>query len=149
MTHYAGLPLRIWRFMRPQRQSGQAHPRTKAASSGAIQNLLEICAQLTNSSADPAVLLETIAASTRQIFQASATGVLVKDGETLVLKGRVAQPPGAPTRAGVARGGVEPSSAVLLLSQAQPYADEAINKNDLVSFRLAHAAEKKSPCYGL
>src|SRR5436309_3123192 len=132
MTHYAGLPLRIWRFMRPQRQSKQTHPRTKAASSGITQNLLEICAQLTNSSADPAVLLETIAASARQIFRSSAAGMLVKDGETFVLKGRVAQPPsavapgarvaqppGAPTRAGVARGGVEPSSAVLLLSQAQ------------------------------
>ena len=110
--------------MRPQRQSGQAHPRTKAASSGITQNLLEICAQLTNSSADPAAFLETIAASARQIFRASAAGMLVKDGEAFVLKGRVAQPPsavspdvrvaqppGSPTRAGVARGGVEVPSA--------------------------------------
>jgi len=117
--------------MRPQRQSGQTLPRTRAASSGL--SVLEICAQLTDSSADPAALLETLAASARQLFQATAAEMLVKDGETPVLKNRVAQPP----------------SAVALLSQAQPFAEEAISKNNLVSFRLTPVEEKKSACYGL
>src|SRR5437764_14129738 len=114
--------------MRPQRQSGQTTLRTKAASSGL--NVLEICAQLADSSADAAALLETIAASACQLFQATAAGMLVRDGETPVLKNRVAQPP----------------SAVALLSQAQPFAEEAIIKNALVSFCLE---EKKSACHGL
>src|SRR5437588_6477774 len=166
-------PRRISRFMRPQRQSGQAYPRSKAASSGAIQNLLEMCAQLTDSSADPAILLETIAASVRQLFQATAAGILVKDDETFILKGRVAQP-GEPQQQlhgaqppsaagknlrrseGVRAIVVQPprpdekekTDAAALLSQAKPFADEAVKKRELHPFRLVHK-EKKSLCHGL
>src|SRR5436309_247003 len=129
--------------MRPQRQSGQTPPRTKAASAGL--NVLEICAQLTDSSADPAALLETLAASVRQLFQATAAGMLVKDGETFVLKACSTK---EMEKIGTAEGGCATRVILTrgLLSQAQPFAEEAISKNALVSFRLE---EKNSACYGL
>src|SRR5438874_1738369 len=108
--------------MRPQRQSGQTPPRTKAASSGL--NVFEICAQLADSSADPAALLETIAASACQVFQASAARMLVKDGETFVLKACSTE---EMEKTGTAEGGCATRVILTpgLLSQAQPFADEA------------------------
>src|SRR5260370_11658281 len=118
------LPLSHFVSMKTHRKLGHTRLHAPERASDPAQQVLDVCAELPLLTGDPAFVRGYVADTVRTIFELDVVGMLVRDGATFLLDA-VSGPP---------EQRIANSS---LISRARSFAVQAIERGEIVPFRLA------------
>ena len=110
--------------MKTHRKLGDTRLQAPAHPSDLAQQVLDICAELPLLTGDPAFVRGYVADTVRTIFELDVVGMLVRDGATFLLDA-VSGPP------------EQRIANSALISRARSFAVQAIERGEIVPFRLA------------
>ncbi len=116
-------------MMKPRPKPGSPHPKPRKSSRPAMERVIAACAELTTIVADPGRLRETLAESTRQIFQAPLAVVLMSGGPEGHKLGAMSSE---------TRESHEEGSQAGLLAHATSFAAQTIARKKALNFRFSY-----------
>src|SRR5258708_27128926 len=122
--------------MKPHGKLGHTRPSAPEHASEPRQQVLDACAELPLLTGDPAFVRGYVADTVRSIFGLDVAGTLLRDGATFLLDALSGPPEHR----------IANSS---LISQARSFAAQAIERGEILSFRLAGKPGDEKDYHGL